>query len=71
VFTRACHWSLFRVPSSPHLLTIFSKIHSNIIILSIPRPSEWSLPFHPVNLSTEWVSFYACSVLWYCFKYRG
>jgi hypothetical protein len=31
--------------SSPHLPTLFPKIHSNIILPSTPRSSESSLPF--------------------------
>jgi hypothetical protein len=31
--------------SSPHLPTLFSKIHSNGIFQSLSISSEWSLPF--------------------------
>jgi len=32
-------------PSSPLFPPCFPKIHSNIILASTPRSSEWSLPF--------------------------
>jgi hypothetical protein len=47
VFARACHWSLSwarwiqSTPSPPY----FSEVHSDIILPSTPRSSEWCVSF--------------------------
>jgi hypothetical protein len=35
--------------SNPHSKPDFPKVHSNIMLPSTPRSSDWSLPFRPSN----------------------
>jgi len=49
---------------SPHLPTLLPKIHSNIILPSMPRYSEWSIPSRFSNQNTKYNSYLsnACSI---------
>jgi len=52
VFTSTCHWSHPETDeSSPHLPTLFFKIHSNTTFPYTPRSSEWSLQVFQPNFS--------------------
>jgi len=62
IFIRARHWYLLRArciqstPSHP-------KIHFHSILPSIPRSSEWFLPFHFFHLNCISLRSHACYML--------